>query len=87
MVQEELLQRVITDSRAYGTLLGSGAIGDSGELSRYTVVCDLHFLSTSLLESFSSDDTNRTGGRLLSNQLSTMGGARGACVAFSLIVG
>ncbi|DBA96661.1 TPA: hypothetical protein ACH3X1_015516 [Trebouxia sp. C0004] len=31
--QEQLLQQVITDSRAYGTLLGSGAIGDSGELS------------------------------------------------------
>lgn len=29
--QEELLQWVITDSRAYGTLLGSGAIGDSGK--------------------------------------------------------
>lgn len=31
VVQEQLLQQVITDSRAYGTLLGSGAIGDSGQ--------------------------------------------------------
>ena len=35
-MQEELLQRVITDSRAYGTLLGSGAIGDSGKFALAT---------------------------------------------------
>ena len=40
-MQEELLQRVITDSRAYGTLLGSGAIGDSGK-SAPAPLCSSH---------------------------------------------
>lgn len=33
MLQEDLLRQLLTDSKAYGTLLGSGGVGDPGKLS------------------------------------------------------
>lgn len=33
MVQEELLRQLLTDSKAYGSLLGSGGVGDPGRVS------------------------------------------------------
>lgn len=32
-MQEDLLRQLLTDSKAYGSLLGSGGVGDPGELS------------------------------------------------------
>lgn len=33
MLQEDLLRQLLTDSKAYGSLLGSGGVGDPGQLS------------------------------------------------------
>lgn len=34
ILQEDLLRQLLTDSRAYGSLLGSGGVGDPGIVSK-----------------------------------------------------
>ena len=34
MLQEDLLRQLLTDSKAYGSLLGSGGVGDPGKLPK-----------------------------------------------------
>lgn len=38
-VQEELLRQLLTDSKAYGSLLGSGGVGDPGRISDTYPAC------------------------------------------------
>ena len=39
VLQEDLLRQLLIDSKAYGSLLGSGGVGDPGRTAQFNTMC------------------------------------------------
>lgn len=39
MLQEDLLRQLLIESKAYGSLLGSGGVGDPGTIAQSNIIC------------------------------------------------